>query len=120
MGNFTSEDGRVKCSSQNDSEYILDDRWSFRVPEGMETEFNGQYSDVANITNEASLIMRGLKSEGRDLCVIAVEPTLMFLQPDSDIADCRHDTNVAWDLSAMTISIRTKMKMDSSVIRSIK
>ena len=95
MGTYVSEDGRVKRRSPSENEYILDDRWSFEVPDVLVPEFDKQYLDVANIPCDASLVLKGLNRGENYLCVIAVEPILMFLQTDPGIDDCRHDNDVA-------------------------
>lgn len=97
LGSLFAEpaDKAVRISDDDERKVIVDDKWSFRLPEGLELRFDSEHVDITGSTTTANYVIEGLEYNGRFFFDFELRERFEDgMSTDVDVIGCRHDSSV--------------------------
>lgn len=88
-------DKEVRIDDEDNRKVIVDDKWSFRLPDGLELRFDSEHVDIMGSTSTAQYVVEGAEHNGRFFFDFELRQRFDDgMSTDVDVIGCRHDNDV--------------------------
>ena len=94
---FASNDDykEVRFSDDDNRTVIVDNKWSFKLPVGVDLKFDTEHMDIMGSNTTAQYVLLGMNQNGKDYFDFELHTRFDFgMGTDLDVLGCRHDNDV--------------------------
>ena len=95
FGEPEEEIPEVRFADDDSRKVIVDNKWSFTLPKGLELRFDSEHVDIMGDSTTAKYVVEGLEHNGRFFFDFELQPRYDDgISKDADVLGCRHDNDV--------------------------